>query len=241
MPDAEFPGEAGEASEASDRGAVADEVGPIVADDVLLDAVDLARGALLEVTAAQSVGSVVGHVAEGEHVLSLHFAADLPGYPGWHWSVTLARVEGADPTVLETELLPGEQALLAPEWVPWSDRLAEYRAAQAAAAAEAESAEGDDEDDADADEELDRDRGSDGDEELDADGEGDADEGDDEFGEEDAGDDLFDGIDIDALDASDDEGADDEGADDEDDDDEGDADAAGEADADDRERPDGSA
>ncbi|WP_353816390.1 DUF3027 domain-containing protein [Agromyces sp. SYSU T00266] len=211
MPDLES---AGAAIEASDGAGIVAEPAPIVADEVLLAAVDLARGALLEVTPAQSVGSVVGHVADGEHVLSLHFAADLPGYPGWHWSVTLARVEDADPTVLETELLPGEQALLAPEWVPWSERLAEYRASQAAAAAEAESG----------DEESDVDDGRDGDDAPaadEADGDEDAevgDEVDDDFGDEDAGDDVFDGIDIDALDEGDEDAedggdADEEGAD----------------------------
>jgi len=213
MPDADSEAEAVEAPEAveaSASGGLAEEAGgalpeeraPVVADEVLLAAVDLARGALLEVTPAQTVGSVVGHVADGDHVLSLHFAADLPGYPGWHWSVTLARVEDAEPTVLETELLPGERALLAPEWVPWSERLAEYRASQAAAAAEAEEAD----DESEADEPADEESGG-----AEAD---DADGADDDFGDEDAGDDVFDGIDIDALDDDDD----DDDADDDDDD-----------------------
>ena len=93
----------------------------VVADEVLLSSVDLARRALLEVTAPETVGSVVGHLVEGEHVLTLLFASDLSGYPGWHWSVTLSRFgDTAEPTVLETELMPGETALLAPDWVPWS-------------------------------------------------------------------------------------------------------------------------
>ncbi|MBT2518741.1 DUF3027 domain-containing protein [Streptomyces sp. ISL-90] len=164
---------------------------PVVADEALLASVDLARQALLDVTPAQTVGSVVGHLVEGEHVLTLHFAADLAGYPGWHWSVTIARVGHDDEaTVVETELMPGESALVAPDWVPWSERLADYQAAQeaiAAAVSEAELAEGDDEDEEDEvddDEELD---------ELDTDDD-DPDDGD--------ADDQFDGIDIDALDES---------------------------------------
>ncbi|QAY73321.1 DUF3027 domain-containing protein [Agromyces protaetiae] len=113
---------------------------PFVADEVLLASAALAQRALLEVTPPETVGSVIGHIAEGEHVLTLLFAADLAGYRGWHWSVTIARVEDAEPTVLETELMPGDEALLAPEWVPWSERLAEYRAAQQAAAAAAAAA-----------------------------------------------------------------------------------------------------
>ena len=104
---------------------------PAVADERLLDAHDLARAALLEITPEATIGPVVGHVVEGEHVLSLLFECTMLGYPGWHWTVSLARVDAdADPVVLETELLPGEQALLAPDWVPWSERLAEYQAAQ---------------------------------------------------------------------------------------------------------------
>ncbi|WP_136709961.1 DUF3027 domain-containing protein [Agromyces sp. H66] len=174
-----------------------------VPDEVLLDAVDLARRALLEATRPETVGSVVGHVVEDDHVLTLLFASDLSGYPGWHWSVTIARVEGAEPTVLETELMPGETALLAPEWVPWSERLADYRAAQEAAAATAAetagAAAGDGE--ADEDELADED-----DADLDDDAELDA-----AFGQ-DAGDDAFDGIDIDSFDDSaDDDESDDDG------------------------------
>lgn len=191
------------------------------ADEVLLGSVALAQRALLEVTAPETVGSVIGHVVEGEHVLSLHFAADLSGYPGWHWSVTLARVEDGEPTVLETELMPGERALLAPEWVPWSERLAEYRAAQASAAAEA-AAGGDDEVDAG---ELDEDDVAD---EPDLSDEPD-DEGftDDESDDTDD-DDVFDGIDIDAL-AEDGDGTDGDDSDERADDgsDDADEDAAG--------------
>ena len=130
-----------------------------VADQALLDSVDLARRALLDVTPAETVGSVAGHLVEDEHVLTLLFAADLPGYPGWHWSVTIARVDDGEPTVLETELMPGETALLAPEWVPWSERMADYRAAQeaAAAAGAAEGEAGDEEDLGGEDDEIDED------------------------------------------------------------------------------------
>ena len=173
-------------------------VEPPQADEVLLGSVAIAQRALLEVTAPETVGSIIGHVVDGEHVLSLHFASDLAGYPGWHWSVTLARTEGDEPTVLETELLPGERALLAPEWVPWSERLADYRAAQeAAAAAAAESgATDDDADEADAADEAAEEFGDD----VDVEG----DESSEEFGD-DADDDVFDGIDIDALDEDDDD------------------------------------
>ena len=47
-----------------------------------------------------------------------------PGYRGWRWAVTVARASRAKIVTLdETVLLPGPDALLAPEWVPWSERL----------------------------------------------------------------------------------------------------------------------
>jgi hypothetical protein len=212
--------EAPEAREGSGEPETPEPASTWDADEVLLGSVPLAQRALLEVTAPETVGSVIGHVAEGEHVLSLHFAADLAGYPGWHWSVTLARVEDGEPTVLETELMPGERALLAPEWVPWSERLAEYRAAQGASAAEA-AARGDDEVDAG---ELDEDVADEPDLSDEPDDEGFTDDESDDTDD----DDVFDGIDIDAL-AEDGDGTDgddtDERADDASDD--ADEDAAG--------------
>ncbi len=94
-------------------------------DAVLLGAVDLARAAAEEVAgSASDVGEHLGSVAEGERLMSHRFAAAMPGYRGWHWTVTLARVpRGRTATVSEVELLPGDDAILAPEWVPWSERL----------------------------------------------------------------------------------------------------------------------
>jgi hypothetical protein len=121
------------------------------ADPVLLAAVDQARAALLEITPAMTIGAVVGHTTHDEHVLSLHFASLMPGYPDWHWTATLSRIDGeSEPNVLETELLPGEGAVLAPEWTPWSERLEDYKLAQEHAAALAE-----DDDDEDFDDEAD--------------------------------------------------------------------------------------
>jgi hypothetical protein len=94
---------------------------------------DLGRAALLEITSADAVGANAGSVDEGDGVVSVHFETTLAGYPGWHWTVSVAHIDGGAPSVLETELLPGDGALLAPDWVPWVERLADYRAAQDAA------------------------------------------------------------------------------------------------------------
>ncbi|WP_417540137.1 DUF3027 domain-containing protein [Microbacterium maritypicum] len=113
------------------------------ADARLIAAHDLALAALAEITPASTVGPAAGYLAEEDGSVSLRFQNRLPGYPGWFWTVTVARVEGEEPTVLEVELLPGDGALLAPEWVPWAERLAEYRAHQVELA-EAAAAAGDD-------------------------------------------------------------------------------------------------
>lgn len=113
------------------------------ADARLLDAHDLALAALAETTPASTVGPAAGYLAEEDGSVSLRFENRLAGYPGWYWTVTVARVEDEEPTVLEVELLPGDGALLAPEWVPWAERLAEYRAHQVELA-EAAAAAGDD-------------------------------------------------------------------------------------------------
>ena len=122
------------------------------ADARLVDAHDLALAALREITPASTIGPAAGYLPEEDGSVSLRFQNRLAGYPGWYWTVTVARVDDAEPTVLEIELLPGEGALLAPEWVPWAERLAEYRAhqaelAEAAAAAGEETAAADDADD----------------------------------------------------------------------------------------------
>jgi len=93
------------------------------ADPVLAAATDVARAAALEVGAG-SVGMYLAALAEDEHVVSHAFEATLAGYRGWMWVVTLARVADSDHiTVDEVVLLPGAGALLAPEWVPWQERV----------------------------------------------------------------------------------------------------------------------
>jgi Protein of unknown function (DUF3027) len=132
-----------------------------------------ARDALADFASPGTFGDLISETREDDGVYTLLFAATMGGYPGWHWTVSLAEVPGAEPTVLETELMPGEGALLAPDWVPWSERLEEYRAAQAAAGQPDESvlldAEDDDaEDDDDVD--LDDDHGDDPDDGIDFEG-----------------------------------------------------------------------
>jgi hypothetical protein len=94
-------------------------------DVVLTGATDLARAAAEEVAERpEDVGEHLGTVAEADRLISHRFACTMRGYAGWHWTVTLARVpRGRAATVCEVELLPGDGALLAPAWLPWSERL----------------------------------------------------------------------------------------------------------------------
>jgi len=165
----------------------------LVADSVVLGAVDLARTALQEITSAESIGELIGHVVDGERVVSLHFDCMLSGYPGWHWTVTLARTdENAEPTVLETELMPGDYALTAPDWVPWSDRLADGETDDAA--------DDDDDDEDDEDEDDDDESGVDDSDEESDDDEAFDDDPDDAFS--DRSDDHLDGMDFDEASAA---------------------------------------
>jgi hypothetical protein len=116
-------------------------------DPTLIEAHELALSALREITPSSSIGETAGYRIEGENVVSLRFHNLLEGYPGWFWTVTIAKVEDFEPTVLEVELLPGDGALIAPEWTPWAVRLAEYHAAQEALAEAREGEPGDDADD----------------------------------------------------------------------------------------------
>ena len=94
-------------------------------DAVLSGAVDLARAAAEEVAdRAEHVGAHEGATIVSERLVEHRFACTMPGYRGWSWTVTLARVpRGRSATVCEVELLPGVDAILAPEWLPWSERL----------------------------------------------------------------------------------------------------------------------
>ncbi|MEH3154737.1 MAG: DUF3027 domain-containing protein [Gordonia paraffinivorans] len=96
---------------------------------VVSAAVDVARAAAVAV-GETSVGEHLDAVVEGECTVTHYFAADLPGYRGWVWCVVLATCPADDAdgepvvTVSEVALLPGDDALTAPDWVPWSERIA---------------------------------------------------------------------------------------------------------------------
>jgi hypothetical protein len=102
---------------------------PLPADPVLAAAVSPAREAAAAVAGGAVDGDHLGVRAEaspaGDGFVATHaFAATVPGYVGWHWAVTVARAADSESvTVDEVELLPGVDALLAPAWVPWEERV----------------------------------------------------------------------------------------------------------------------
>jgi hypothetical protein len=93
-------------------------------DRLCAEAVDLARSAAEEAAAPGVVGEHAGLESEGDRVVTHFFECKELGYRGWRWAVTVARASRAKFVTLdEVVLLPGPDALLAPEWVPWSERL----------------------------------------------------------------------------------------------------------------------
>ena len=166
---------------------------------------ELGRGALLEITSAESIGAPAGSIDEGDGVTTVYFETLLSGYPGWRWTASIAHVHATPASVLETELTPGDAALLSPAWVPWVDRLADYTAAQDTAAEDDESNDELDDDESDDDDDDDDERDDD---------ERDDDESDDEDDDDDLSSDVLhsgdlDGVDIDESDDDDDDTDDD--------------------------------
>lgn len=116
-------------------------------DEILAAAKDVALQGVQEIAPAHAIG-LVHHVRAEEERLSTHlFECTLPGYRGWFWFATLSRAPRSRvATICEVGLLPGDDALIAPDWVPWADRvrpedLEENAAQENAASAETAEAE----------------------------------------------------------------------------------------------------
>jgi hypothetical protein len=100
------------------------------ADEELLARLEQAADVAADALKAQfgseepAVGAYLGSVREGSTSVTHLFASLLPGYRGWRWSVVVAGCEGQDEiTISELALLPGPDALTAPEWTPWERRV----------------------------------------------------------------------------------------------------------------------
>ncbi|CAN7317766.1 DUF3027 domain-containing protein [Knoellia sp. LjRoot47] len=94
-------------------------------DPTLKGALDLAREAAESIAEAGTVGEHLGMEMVQDRVATHYFACTAKAYPGWRWAITVARVPRSKVvTVSETNLVPGDGALLSPEWLPYADRLA---------------------------------------------------------------------------------------------------------------------
>jgi len=91
---------------------------------ILMGAVDQARAAIIEFSGEGVVGDYLGASFDDPASITHRFLAAMSGYHGWQWAVVLATYPGADhTTVSEVVLVPGPDALLAPQWVPWNERV----------------------------------------------------------------------------------------------------------------------
>lgn len=93
-------------------------------DAFLAAAVDVARNAIEGITAASDIGRHLAAKSEGDRLVTHLFESKMPGYLGWQWYAVLTRNSRSKAvTVNELGLLPSEDSVLAPEWVPWAERV----------------------------------------------------------------------------------------------------------------------
>jgi hypothetical protein len=86
--------------------------------------VELAREAAVAESGESWVGEHLGATHGPDGLINEAFACAAQAYRGWHWAVVLAPPSGeSGATVCEVVLLPGEEALVAPAWIPWSERV----------------------------------------------------------------------------------------------------------------------
>jgi hypothetical protein len=86
----------------------------------------LAEKAAKESAPANGVGKFLGTTEDASKAISYRFAANLGGYVGWEWNVVVFQAKKTDAaTISEVVLLPGKDSIVAPDWVPRSERRAE--------------------------------------------------------------------------------------------------------------------
>ena len=86
----------------------------------------LAEKAAKETAPANGVGKFLGTTTEDKDTTNYRFESKLTGYVGWEWNAVIFQGKKADAaTVSEVVLLPGKESIVAPNWVPWSERRAE--------------------------------------------------------------------------------------------------------------------
>ena len=93
-------------------------------DAFLAAAVDVARAAIEGIAPAEQIGRHLAAKSEGDRLVTHLFESKLAGYGGWQWYAVLTRNSRSKVvTVDELGLLPSEDSILAPEWIPWAERV----------------------------------------------------------------------------------------------------------------------
>ena len=90
------------------------------------DARDLAHAAAIEDAGdAKLVGEFVTVDFDDEDRIATYlFEANLTGYRGWRWAVTVSKVDNkSSATLCDVVVLPGPDALVPPKWIPYRDRI----------------------------------------------------------------------------------------------------------------------
>jgi hypothetical protein len=91
----------------------------------IFGALSIAKQAVIEDAGkSEYVGEFYSIDSDEERIATYLFHAKLPGYSGWMWAVTVAKIDDKSPaTICDVVLLPGTKSLLAPNWVPYSQRI----------------------------------------------------------------------------------------------------------------------
>ncbi|MBO1267534.1 DUF3027 domain-containing protein [Arthrobacter cavernae] len=93
-------------------------------DAFLASAVDVAREAVATIAGPGEIGAHLAAKSEGDRVVTHLFESRLSGYLGWQWYAVVTRNSRSKVvTVSELGLLPSEDSILAPEWIPWAKRV----------------------------------------------------------------------------------------------------------------------
>jgi len=97
----------------------------------LFDVKAFAEAAAKTAAKPHDLGSFIEVIDEGEGTSTYLFEAKQKGYVGWRWAITIFQLDPAtEPTLSEVNLVPGEESISAPKWIPWAERLADYQALQ---------------------------------------------------------------------------------------------------------------
>lgn len=81
-----------------------------------------ARAALVQAADDGTIGDHLGTGDDGPGLVTERFACLLPGYVGWYWAVN-ASVLDDQVSINDIVLLPGDDAIVAPAWTPYRERI----------------------------------------------------------------------------------------------------------------------